>query len=64
MHINACGTLKRENAYICDLVARFSRCERKPTPNVKVDTICAKCILCKQLGRQILTLNLKKLYYM
>ena len=41
-----CGTLKCENAAICEKVAK---CENKSTLNVKIDAICEK-----------ITLNVKK----
>ena len=41
-----CGTLKCENAAICEKVAK---CEKKSTLNVKIDAICEK-----------ITLNVKK----
>ena len=44
----ACGTLKCENASICEKVAK---CEEISTLNVKIDAICEK-----------ITLNLKCLY--
>ena len=44
MHI--CGTLKCENAAICEKVAK---CEKNSTLNVKIDAICEK-----------ITLNVKK----
>ena len=43
---NACGTLKCENAAICEKVAK---CEKNSTLNVKIDAICEK-----------ITLNVKK----
>ena len=43
---DACGTLKCENASICDNVAK---CENISTLNVKIDAICEK-----------ITLNVKK----
>ena len=43
----ACGTLKSENAAICEKVAK---CEQISTLNVKIDAICAK-----------ITLNVKKM---
>ena len=43
---NVCGTLKCENAAICEKVAK---CEKKSTLNVKIDAICEK-----------ITLNVKK----
>ena len=42
----ACGTLKCENAAICEKVAK---CEKYSTLNVKIDAICEK-----------ITLNVKK----
>ena len=41
-----CGTLKCENAAICEKVAK---CEKNSTLNVKIDAICEK-----------ITLNVKK----
>ena len=43
---SVCGTLKCENAAICEKVAK---CEQYSTPNVKIDAICEK-----------ITLNVKK----
>ena len=43
---NVCGTLKCENAAICEKVAK---CEKYSTLNVKIDAICEK-----------ITLNVKK----
>ena len=57
-HKHVRGTLKRENASICDMVAR---CERKPTPNVKVDTICATFILCKKIESPNIDTKFKKM---
>ena len=37
-----CGTLKCENAYICEKVAT---CEKMSTLNVKMDAICEKVTL-------------------
>ena len=42
-----CGTLKCENAAICEKVAK---CEKKSTLNVKIDAIC-----------ETITLNVNKL---
>ena len=44
--MGACGTLKCENATICEKVAK---CEKNSTLNVKIDAICEK-----------ITLNVKK----
>ena len=44
---HVCGTLKCENAAICEKVAK---CEKYSTLNVKIDAICEK-----------ITLNVKKL---
>ena len=44
--VNVCGTLKCENAAICEKVAK---CEKNSTLNVKIDAICEK-----------ITLNVKK----
>ena len=46
MYIIECGTLKCENAAICEKVAK---CEKNSTLNVKIDAICEK-----------ITLNVKK----
>ena len=43
---DVCGTLKCENAAICETVAK---CEKYSTLNVKIDAICEK-----------ITLNVKK----
>ena len=43
---HTCGTLKCENAAICEKVAK---CEKYSTLNVKIDAICEK-----------ITLNVKK----
>ena len=43
---HVCGTLKCENAAICEKVAK---CEKNSTLNVKIDAICEK-----------MTLNVKK----
>ena len=43
---HGCGTLKCENAAICEKVAK---CEKNSTLNVKIDAICEK-----------ITLNVKK----
>ena len=43
---HACGTLKCENAAICEKV---DKCEKNSTLNVKIDAICEK-----------ITLNVKK----
>ena len=43
---NVCGTLKCENAAICEKIAK---CEKNSTLNVKIDAICEK-----------ITLNVKK----
>ena len=43
---DVCGTLKCENAAICEKVAK---CEKYSTLNVKIDAICEK-----------ITLNVKK----
>ena len=40
--IYVCGTLKCENAAICEKVAK---CEKMSTLNVKIDAICAKITL-------------------
>ena len=45
--MEACGTLKCENAAICEKVAK---CENNSTLNVKIDAICEK-----------ITLNVKKI---
>ena len=37
-----CGTLKCENAAICEKVAK---CEKNSTLNVKIDAICEKITL-------------------
>ena len=57
-----CGTLKCENAAICEKVAK---CEKNATLNVKIDTICEKTTLnVKKLGSlnvsNISTLNVLK----
>ena len=57
-----CGTLKCENAAICEKVAK---CETKSTLNVKIDAICEKITLnVKKLGSlnvsNISTLNVLK----
>ena len=57
-----CGTLKCENAAICEKVAK---CEKNSTLNVKIDAICEKTMLnVKKLGSlnvsNILTLNVLK----
>ena len=44
--VNACGTLKCENAAICEKVAK---CKKNSTLNVKIDAMCEK-----------ITLNVKK----
>ena len=58
-----CGTLKCENAAICEKVAK---CEKYSTLNVKIDAICEKITLnVKKLGSlnvsNISTLNVLKL---
>ena len=45
-YMDVCGTLKCENAAICEKVAK---CEKNSTLNVKIDAICEK-----------ITLNVKK----
>ena len=40
--VHACGTLKCENAAICEKVAK---CEKKSMLNVKIDAICEKITL-------------------
>ena len=57
-----CGTLKCENAAICEKVAK---CEKNSTLNVKIDAICEKITLnVKKLGSlnvsNISTLNVLK----
>ena len=59
---DVCGTLKCENAAICEKVAK---CEKNSTLNVKIDAICEKITLnVKKLGSlnvsNISTLNVLK----
>ena len=60
--VGLCGTLKCENAAICEKVAK---CEQFSTLNVKIDAICEKITLnVKKLGSlnvsNISTLNVLK----
>ena len=55
---HVCGTLKCENAAICEKVAK---CEKNSTLNVKIDAICEKITLNVKKGGSLNVSNISTL---